>query len=339
MVTLKKILEGVVVLQRAVTQWENDGSAPVVNWRGSPRRAVSEDIQQAAVALFDLVDRLDVEPDAHALVLAIDAFDDAFTRWAEDCQRRPDQTDPSGGTTVWTAYAAVLSATKPPVYRKPEPIQALVAQHVPYAQIAKIYGWRDAAGAPDLHKVQEEITAPGTHYKPAEWVHPAQRRHEAEIAERWSVRTERLGAGRRDNSAARPERREAPESVEQLIRQGVSSRQIAKMKRISEEDVRAMAAEMGVPLDGNIIADAFYRQSQRQQEEADISRQAEDLRLANKKDYAELGDDLEARVLFMASDGLKAREIVKILGPAFPGLQYQKVTKIIKDGEPAGKSE
>lgn len=335
MLTLQEISSAFYALQDTVSAWAAlaESESPTVLWRGQPRKAVSQEIQAAAIALFDLVATPDVEPAAQALVLAIDEFEASFTRWAQDCNRRPEDTDPHGGPNLWNAYHAVKSALKPPVYPRPEPIAALAnLQKVNHLQIAKIYGWYDEAGRPDVVKVEEEIQTPGTHYDPKTWVHPSRRRHEAQVAELWKERIAKLGPAKpRREALARPERQPAPESLEDLILAGVNSVQIAKMKKITVEEVRQRAGELGVPLDGNVVADAFYKATKLQEEEAEIQRRTEELRLAKFNDHAELGDDVEGRILAMAADGAPNRDIVKTLRKTFPSLQHQKVAKVIKD--------
>lgn len=337
-VKFAEIKSAVDLLEEIVSNWQNTprDEAATVQWRGMPRQAVSIDIEQAAVELFELVASDDIEDShaAHALVLAIDGFDDAFTKFVENCQVNPDRTDPSGGPEVWEPFNQMLAAREQRTYPKPEPIGALLAQKVTHGQIAKIYGWRDASGAPDLQKVQEEITTPGTHYKPAEWVHPGQRRHVADVADRWANRNAKQRPGRTAKAQTK-EPREAPETLDELIYAGVNVAQIAKMKRISPDQVRERAALLGVPLDGSVLAAAaaMKRMPSPTKSEEEIAEQAEALRLLGAKDYGELGGDMKARVLAIHADGRPPRDIVKILESAFQGLTYQKVTRIIDEAK------
>lgn len=341
-VTFAEIKAAVDLLEEVVKDWE---SAPrdqvaIVHWRGNDRRAVSVEIESAANELFELVNQADEEfensHDCHALVLAIDDFDDAFCKWAEACQRTPDRTDPGGGPEVWEPYNRMLAAREQRAYARPEPIGALLAQKVSHQQIAKIYGWRDPSGAPDLVKVQEEITSPGTHFKADKWVHPALRRIIADVADRWAKREAKQQRPGRKPSAPEPKvQREAPESLDELIYGGVNVLQIAKMKRITPDQVRERAADLGVPLDGSVLsaAAARARRPSPTEDEEEISRKAEELRLLGANDHADLGDNKEARVLAIAADGREPRDIVKILANAFPGLTYQKVTRIIEQAK------
>lgn len=338
MVTLKDILEAVQALRETVEAWQRaiPPAIPLVEWRGMQRKAVSEEVQQAADLLFELVATQDIEPtlDCRRLVLAIDDFDKVFCDWAEACQRIPDKTDPSGTADVWAAYQRMLDAKLPKIFRHPEPIGALQALKPPAtpAQIAKIYGWYLPSGQPDIDKVQEEITTPGTHYNPKTWIHPGYVKEKAENDALWQQRAAKPtnGHARREAAEAARGPREAPESIDELITHGINARQIAKMKRVTEEQVRERAAELGIPLDGNLVS-AFYRQTKTQEDEEEIKRRAETMRVATFNAHEELGNDLAGRVTAMAADGVTAGDIVKALANAFPGLNQQRVVKI-RDG-------
>jgi len=337
-ISFSEIKQAVDLLEEVVSEWQSTprDEAVTVIWRGMERQAVSQSIEQVANELFELVSG-DIEEthEAHTLVLAIDAFDDAFCKWAEQCQLMPDRTDPSGGPEVWEPYRAMLAARERRTFPRPEPIEALVAQKVPYQQIAKIYGWKDESGSPDLQKVQEEITTPGTHYRPEEWVHPGQRRQVAEVKDRWAARNEKARPARPSSNAKPKARKEAPETLDDLISAGVNVAQIAKMKRITPDEVRARAAELGVLLDGSVLAAAaaMRRMPSPTEDEEEIAQRAEKLRLMGANNYADLGDDQKARVLAISAEGRPPRDIVKILADAFPTLTYQKVTRIIDEAK------
>lgn len=335
----KAIVQAVQALKSAITAWENMPltQAPSTVWRGVPRKQVSQEIEEAAVELFDLVNRLDIEPSAYPLVLAIDYFDDTFSAWGEACSKAADRTDPSGSPEVWGAWTEVLRELTLRTYPLPEPIGALVNAKPPVSpkQIAKIYGWLDESGQADTQKVQEEMTAPGTHFDPKTWVHPSAKRFAAEMERKWAERAKRIATVRQTGRAtSRPEpvaKREAPESIEELIRQGVNSEQISKMKKVTRAHVRAVAAELGLPLDGNVVADVFRKGRPDSDEEKEVAEQAEAMRIAGINSHEELGGDIKGRVLAMAADGVKPGDITKALALADPNLNHQKVNKILKE--------
>ncbi len=333
------IVKAVEGLKRAITAWENLSitGAPAVLWHGVQRKQVSQEVEEAAAALFELVDRIDIEPDAYPLVLAIDAFDDAFFAWADKFRTAADPPDPSGTPEVWNAFEVVTKELTLRTYKLPEPIGTLINLKPPCTleKIAKMYGWYDGNGSPDTGKVQEEITAPGTHYEPADWVHPSKVRFAAEMAAKWEERANRIGKSRAGGQD-RPQpvaKRESPESIEDLIRSGTNSAQICKMKHTTKAYVQAVAAELGLPLDGNVVADVLRKGRADTDEERDIVEKAEVMRVQALNSHEELGADIPARVLAMAADGVKPGDIAKALKDCDPNLNYQRVGKIIRDAE------
>lgn len=327
------IVQSVKQLEAAVVAWQTDDMAKLIQWRGVERRVVSQTVEQAAVALFDLVDTLDIDEASRPLVLTIDRFDDAFTTWAEKCATTPDQIDPAGDPAVWNTYQEVLDAVKPRSFPRPEPIPALLNQKVPYRHIAKIYGWFDEAGSPDTTKVQEEITTPGTHYDPKTWKSKSQIRFEEEIVAKWAEREFRLDKRRtyREITAPHPkEKKPCPESIEDLLRAGVNATQIAKMHKTTVAEVRHVAETLGLPLAGNAFGSAFLTRDARKDEEDEISRQAEQMRIDGLNAHPELGDDSAGRIAAMAADGVPNGDISRALAAAFPGMTIQHVTAALK---------
>lgn len=330
-----QIVEAVKALHSAIEAWEQLplSNAPTMAWGGQVRKVVSQDIQDAAANLFEFVSTAAVERDAWPLVLAIDSFADRFEDWAQNCNRAPDKSDPGGSPEVWGAWQVVLQELSLRHWKHPEPIGALLNLRPPptHEKIARMYGWVEN-GIVQVHKVQEELTEPGKHYDPNTWIHPSEKKFMAGLEVEWGERCEKLAARPRDaddRGSVLKSKAEAPESIEQLIRAGVNSDQICKMKRVSKEEVRALAAELGVPLDGNVVADVF-RGNIRTDDEQEIARKAEAMRIAGLNSYAELGTDQTARILAMHADGQRPGDITRALESGFPGLTVQKVNTIIK---------
>lgn len=317
-------------VQDEIAIWQASDS-PFVQWRGRTRKAISDLLIQAFHGLFDLVGTDDVANDAKNIILKIDAMEDALADWAQACDLTPEDADPKGSTALWAAWTEVLDALKQQRPRKPEDIATLVEQKVSDRQIALIYGWRDEAGEPDLAKVREEKAKPGTHYDPTQWVHPAEVKIQAAIDQAWAERQQRID----DKVVSRHMPMVAPESIEELIQQRVPSKQIAKMKRVDIEEVRAVAARIGVPLDGQFVrrvsavdrlADIRDEETQR---EASLEHQM--ARQTPSGDSETSG--LEDRVLDLYLDGQSPQEIAAALASEFPNLTYQKVGRIIKTAE------
>lgn len=339
----RAIVKAVEHLRDVIHEWENmpPNLAPMQLWKGAYRKQVSSEVETAAAALFDLVNRMDIEPSAYDLVLTIDQFDDTFSAWGEQCQRNPDMADPSGSPEVWGAWQAVMRALPERKFPLPEPIGQLLNYKppTPRRKIAQIYGWYEESGQPDEIKVQDEITEPGKHYDPATWVHPSRKKYESGMAEKWAAREKRLANVSRTVKATEREareKREAPESIEELIRQGINSSQIVKMKKTTLAHVRAVAAELGLPLDGNMVSDVM-RRGAKTDEEKEIEQAAEKMRIDGLNSHPELGADKKARILAMSEDGIRPGDIQKSLAEAFPGLTHQQVVQVI--GKPNGKKK
>ncbi len=182
----------------------------MAEWRASPVQrdrlgrefplALSDEVMDALDVIMALCATQDVEPAAQEAVLAFDDVSSAYSAW-----NRASESDrlPGGSTSMWMAWDRFTTAVKamgrrPPL---PESVNELFIKGVKESQIAKIYGWRDASGLPDVRKVAEELARPGTHFDPATWTHPGEERRRLELEQRWLDRAKRLlsplmGAGR-----------------------------------------------------------------------------------------------------------------------------------------------
>jgi hypothetical protein len=215
---------------------------------------------------------------------------------------------------------------------RPEPIRQLMSENVSRTQIAKIYGFRRPDNSPDLEKLQEEIDNPGTHYDPLTWVHPRDKQFWEEIERRWTERKNLLSRAA-EVSQAQERKRVAFETIEELILQGVNAEQIAKMKRVSVEQVRVKAAEMGISLDSTSVGYATYWDAQRGME----AKRQETLRQSMTRTainlHSELGNNREARILALRDDGIPPLVILESLKPHFSDLQYSDVAVTLAKAE------
>ncbi len=151
---------------------------------------------------------------------------------------------------LWAAWEQLNGqeiAARTPKLKRIEPIADLKAQKVPDWQICKIYGFEDDAGQPDFLKLQEEVETPGKHTGPGTgWVAPVNRQLAAQIRQ-MEVETDALNRRRTAKVAAATT--PAPESIESLVSgpSPVSASQIARMKRMSVEQVYQYCAEHDLP--------------------------------------------------------------------------------------------
>jgi hypothetical protein len=328
-ITRDQILVAIEKLEAAVQAWEasaDDGL--LVHYRGRMVKQLSQSIEQAAMELFELCDTPAVSRDAWPLVLAIDVFDEELEKFADRYSVAPDATEPNGPSSLWAAYGNLIKAKTPPRVHKIEPIAQLLAENVDRRIIAKIYGWRRSDGTPDLDKLQEEISNPGTHYDPKTFVHPIDKRFWEEVEQKWLARVAAFEASEKDSRRAKPAT-EAPESLDDLIIQGVNAKQISKMKHVPVDEVQARAAELGIALDGSTIAYASYADAQRAAAARQQSGLQSSLAVATLNTHRELGDDQEARIRAMLTDGIAPKTVLDALKPQFPTMRYQDVATVI----------
>lgn len=180
--------------------------------------------------------------------------------WQEYLDRVDQFGDPNAlpNTKFWKLIEMIRSQREEAAPGKRfhlEPIAELIAQKVTHAQICKIYGWVDRHGRPELWKLQEEIAKPGTHVGP-DFIPPHEaRRRAGEARQKQIARDLQDKINRKVKTANEPAR----ESVEDLGRQGVYIRQIAKMKKLRPDEVTAELKALGIELPPMDAADALAR--------------------------------------------------------------------------------
>lgn len=150
---------------------------------------------------------------------------------------------PVPDNAFWKALESIEDARQAiikPKRRNLETIEELTRQKVSDAQICRIYGFTDTGrpdGEPQLWQLQDERTTPGTHtdrskgwLPPWEKIQRDEEERQREIVER--IRRQRAGKIKLIAGVA-------PESIEDLIAQGVSGKQICKMKKIDQAELDA----------------------------------------------------------------------------------------------------
>jgi len=306
--------------------WEDDDQTPLVEYEGRNVRAVSQQLDRAWSELYDGVCGPEVEPEAYELVMALDAWIDCVDRFRDDTRANPGGTD-----AMWKAWTEVLAfAKRKPVAQMLEGICYLSrVQKCSPSQIAKIYEWKDEFGQPDTRRVLAVIESGNE--EPV--VSPHWQRQRERIAEKWEARESRVR-----QTVAEPIKVDkaapkiAPESIETLLEQNVSSRQIARMKNIDQQTVLDYARELGLPVDGQQPPPAMtpeqhlsrVRETENQrlaEAKAYTNAQAEKQRQIEKNGgpntYTEIGNYKE-QVRQMALDGCSKQQIVQGLQAQHP---------------------
>lgn len=356
-ITRAEVVAAVNQVVELVSQWETAPveNLPMVTWRGKPRQAISEAMIEEWAALCELFETMDIEPKAQPIVLALDAFSDAVDAWAELCELSPEDADPRGSREIWSTWGDVIRSLVETAPKRLESIAQLDIEKVPERQIALIYGWVHADGAPNIQKVREERANPGKHYDADKWVHPEDARIAKETADAWAKRRSRLS----DRAAVVAGPPVAYETLEDLIEQRVPSKQIADMKRIPVETVKRRAFEMGISLDGEVVRSVSSADQQQAIRDAEARHQMELDRLVAAERRAlqasgsfqgegqsgeqtgeqsqSGGESLPDRILSLAAQGRTPKEIADQLNGDHPGLTYQKVDGILRHAnrEPA----
>jgi hypothetical protein len=319
---------------KVVRLWEAS-DAPNVNFRGGTAKQVSDAVAQAIDQVCFLCGASDVDDDAKELVLAIELFQSEVHAWREAIEVAPESMHPAGTADMWSAFNVLERYLEPKRRRLPEPIRELMDAKVSDEQICKIYGFVKADGSADVVKLAEEKANPGTHYNPETWMPRREQTRLEEVKEQWRKRTpiDHIPIGS-EPVEAKP-RRTAPEPIDELIAQGVSAEQIAKMKQITVEEVEAYAVKRGLPLEGR------FRPTKAEDHDAGAALSGRRAELYPKS-HPEIMD-MEERILECALDKMKVTDIADALQVDHPGLTWQKVnaiiTKLEKDGAEAAATE
>lgn len=324
-VTRQLAKEAILETEQVIKEWESADS-PNVKWRGGSSKGMSGKVARALDELCSISNASQVDDDAKEIVMAVDRISTEFTAWAEAFDIAPESVHPTGTPDLWAAFRSAVAATVDVPRKLPEPIRELMEAGVSDQQICKIYGFLLPDGSGDVAKLTEEKREPGTHFDPETWVPPHRIRQLREINEQWESRS---FSGHMPVENEQPkEFRPAPESLDDLIAQGVDGPQIAKMKGMTVEQVEGYAAKLGLPLAGRII-----RSPEKQDDEAaDLAKQRSELIPKSHPDIS----DLENRILACAIDGMKPADIATALQHDWPDLNWQKVSAIIKKLEREG---
>ena len=216
-------------------------------WIESDSPYVTEDVETAVDELVEVFSGGMVPGNCRAIEEQVGQLGRFWRVWK-------DEVAATGLTTIlpsndfWKAIervAELREAAKPRPKRRLETIQDLaVVQKVPAYQICDIYGWMDENGQPESWKIAEELATPGKHTGPESgWVDPGEKKR-LEAEQKRAAIVARLAA----KQAAKIERanRKAPESLEDLVGQGVPIYQIADILKTTEAAVLAECDRLGI---------------------------------------------------------------------------------------------
>jgi hypothetical protein len=241
LVNLRDIGSAFNAAEKVLDAWRRD-SGPNVKYHGQMRKCLSEDAFEACEALAQLgtLENDGFHDGARLPAIAVTKF---AAKWLEftDKTKASADVDPAGGPELWAAYEDLRASLVPKEWPKPEPIRQLIERDkVPAWQVAKIYGFASQS------MVEEELAKPGTHYDPKTWTGAGEKNFLAELDAKWKSRKpvslplmDPVSSGESDPP---PAAKAAPESIETLLAQRVPYEQIAKMKGVSLDTVKSVAA-------------------------------------------------------------------------------------------------
>lgn len=314
-------------IEEAIDRWEQ-AEHPIVDWIAGPTKAISEELEESLSILCQFCAATDAEQDAKPIILALDAFAAEWESFLTARDMSPESVHPSGTPELWTLLREFRRSFTTRPRRLPEPIRDLIElPDMSNETICKIYGFLDENRSPDYAKLQEEIRNPGTHYDPTTWVHPSDKKHWDKIESRWLARSpipiESFTTGQPRQRAI------APESLDELLAQGVGSEQIANMKNMLREEVIAYAQQHGIPVDGSVSNVPSREDAEHKQQLLNQRRQQ-----SIPNSHPEV-DDMEERVLACAADGMKPSDIAEALQTTWPDFNWQRARSIIQKHQQA----
>ena len=197
-------------------------------WVAGPHNNPTPEYWDAVEDLLTVYEDGEIPADCRELAAAIDKLSIEHSRF----EGRIDQNGGYPHDGFFVARQALEQARQATaVVEKPrlESIDELIRQGVPDKQIAKMHG----------HQVHEIEGYRNKTWKPAEGhLPPAERERMVKVSQA-SQQIEARLAGKRETVVA-------PESVQELLQQNVSFKQVAKMKGISEDEVLKVASELGM---------------------------------------------------------------------------------------------
>ena len=210
-------------------------------WSESDIPYITDPFQSAVDDMVEVFSTGDIPADCRALNKEVEALTDLWKAWKTAAEVSGD-TNTMPSQDFWLAMERVAAARVQAVPKQPvklETIEQLDKQGVSDRQICVMYEWVLTDGSPDFDKLREERKDPGTHTG-EDFVPPQERRR----LERQSSQDAAVArARRRREKKLEKMSAEAPESLEQLVAEGVSAEQIAIMRNCTVEQVFAECDE------------------------------------------------------------------------------------------------
>ncbi|WP_321377067.1 hypothetical protein [Trichococcus shcherbakoviae] len=219
------------------------------DWVESDTPYMTEVLEIAVENVIEIFSTGDVPSDCRELTKLVDELERQWSVYRDDASIKNDPTF-LPNNDFWKVVDRLRRSrevARPKPQHVLESIEELTSQKVSDRQICIIYGWIDGKGQPELRRLQEERKNPGTHTG-KDFVHPLERKRiEEEERRRQIVENVRQAQQRK----LQRKKVEPKESLEQLVADNVSVKQIAVILGCSTDEVsrRIAAAGLSMPAD------------------------------------------------------------------------------------------
>ena len=333
--TTQQAFDLVAKMKQVVEGWNQWQPTPEqkIMYVGRGVKPITEPVKEVLIEVGEAFRTEDIARGARELALAVDNLFAEFSRWLNDYKVAPEAIPPYGADEMWDAYRTVLTIANRRVPPAPPHAVEMRAQGDTVNTIAMRFGWFTPEGHPDLARVNKELNARVDYkegidereYDPETWVHPRLKKQAEEIDRLFEERNERL---RVEIASERPklaDRKPCEETWDELAQlPGITLRQISLMKRVTESEARTKLDELGYVK----TADGFKRAGFTGRVPRGT---AEPEWLEENNAHDEVGDDLDARILACAEDGMKPKNIADLLsGARGYAVTPQKVAQVIR---------
>lgn len=337
-VTRAKLIAEWAKFKAVQNEW-NRQTKPLIPWNGSTVVPLNQSMEDAIAAIVEFTRHSNFEPDAYDIVLAIDSFWIETKTWASAIAQTQNAANPSGSRQMWAAVSEIDSTIKTPVVKMPEPIEQLLSLEpkVSYSQICKIYGWVDEDGNPQEHMVQEERQKPGTHIN-AKWVHPDIKRRRKMLADSWKRREiDASDVQTALNPPPQPKNADwrdpgpAPEPIEELLRiPNITIDQVARMKQITPDEVRAAAVELRIPIDAGVAAAIGRASSPDNMRNAHRLTELATSEIVSRYADYEIFENIDERISAAMDDAVPMVAIFRLAKQLDPTITYEQLRQRVE---------
>lgn len=215
-------------------------------WVETDTPYITEDFETAVENAISVFETGDIPADMRPATERMDELDRQWEDYKSEAETKNDPlfTPNDAFWKIIDQLRRLREDARPKPKVAIESVEELTKQGVSDRQICVIYGWTDSQGRPELWRLQEERKEPGKHTGEG-FVHPLERKriedekHQQEIVEQ--IRQKRIRKTQRKTTPP-------PESLGQLVSEGISAKQIATILGCSIDEVYEKCKAAGLEL-------------------------------------------------------------------------------------------